>query len=80
VPNALSPPVRAAVQRTRWLAELARSLDDAERAVQHLSDAQVDRGELPALRLRIAAVSRDVESLRRGRTPPVETLNPFWTS
>jgi hypothetical protein len=80
VPNDLSPPVRAAVQRSRWLADLARSLDHAAKAVEQLNDAELSANDLVVLTLRIAMARHEVESLRRGRSTPIKPLNPYWSS
>ncbi len=70
----------AAVQRARWLAELAASIDEAQRVAWRLGVTEGNNAEAKELYGRLEAARVEVESLRRGGAwtrVPVE-LPPHW--
>ena len=69
----------AAMHRARWLAELADSIDQAQRLAWRLGVAEGNNAEAKDLYGRLEAARVEVESLRRGawtREPAV--LPPEW--
>jgi hypothetical protein len=68
------------MQRARWLAELAASIDEAQRIAWRLGVTEGDNAEAKELYGRLEAARVEVESLRRGGAwtrEPVE-LPPQW--
>jgi hypothetical protein len=76
-----SVPAVPAVERARWLAELADALDEAHRLVFELGI--VDAAAPPAieLHLRIEAARMTVQSLRQSRAAERRVeYSPQWSS
>ena len=69
----------AAIHRARWLAELAESIDQAQRLAWRLGVAEGNNPEAKELYGRLEAARVEVESLRRGTwsKQPVQ-LPPQW--
>ena len=69
----------AAAQRARWLAELAESIDQAQRVAWRLGVVEGNNAQAKELYGRLEAVRVELESLRRGAwtREPVE-LPPQW--
>jgi hypothetical protein len=72
-----SPPVRAAAERARWLAELASALDHAGRLLWRMSENESGSREAVALAAKVAALRREVDLIQRGRSTPIGTINPY---
>ena len=60
MPDARSKRLRAAVQRARWLAELAGTLEEANRVLRHLNAGGEACAETRALAAQVAALRREV--------------------
>jgi hypothetical protein len=69
VTNTPSPTALATAHRARWLAELARALDQANRLALRLREGNPDSSELINLHARILALRSEIDWLRRGRAP-----------
>ena len=54
-----------AVDRARWFAELSAALDDGERLLIQLAAEGADPGETEPLRLRLAALRREIGRLNK---------------
>ncbi len=67
------------MHRARWLAELAESIDQAQRLAWRLGVAEGNNAEAKELYGRLEAARVEVESLRRGAwtKQPVQ-LPPQW--
>jgi hypothetical protein len=75
-----SPGEEPAVERARWLAELSKALDDAERTLWRLLVNPAESPVAMELYLRIEAARREVESLRvRPNHPHADQSGPLWT-
>ena len=74
------PGEESAVQRARWLAELSKALDDAERTLWRLPVNPAESPVAMELYLRIEAARLEVESLRVRRNRPFEDQSGLlWT-
>ena len=58
---------KSAVERARWLAELAAALDEAQRLTVRLAGDDQDSGEAAVLHAHIRDLKVEVEGLRRGK-------------
>jgi hypothetical protein len=69
----------AAAQRARWLAELAESIDQAQRVAWRIGLEDGNNAEARELYARLEAARVEVDALRRGAWSrgPVE-LSPQW--
>jgi hypothetical protein len=76
MPDARSKRLRAAVQRARWLAELAGTLKEANRLLRHLNAGGEARAETRALAAQVAALRREVGAIQRGHTAPGSGVTP----
>lgn len=71
---------RRAVQRARWLAELADAIDDAQLLAWRLYQAASASPEALELPARLAIVRAEIESLRRGSWRNIQhEAEPLWT-
>ena len=71
----------AAAQRSRWLAELAQSISEAQRVVGTLSFSRGNRAEAESLYGRLELIRIEVEDLRRGGWGARPTMiDPIWSS
>jgi hypothetical protein len=71
----------AAVERGRWLAELAEAVTEAQRLARSLSVANGNHVEAEDLYGRLELVRIEVEDLRRGgRGARPAGNDPFWAS
>ena len=69
----------AAVQRARWLAELAFAIDRAQRLARTLSVSEHDGAEAIELNRRLEQVRLEVDELRRGsRLLLRREIDPRW--
>ena len=69
----------AAVQRARWLAELAFAIDRAQRMARSLAASEQDGAEAIELDRRLEQVRIEVEELRRGsRLLLRREIDPRW--
>lgn len=67
-----------AAERSRWLAELAVAIRDAQRLARVLG-VDDDRGPASDLYVRLESVRLEVEALRRGSWAPRPTeIDPRW--
>ena len=64
------PVAARAAARAQWLADLSRTLGEAEGLVLLLAGADGERTELDQLRDRILGLRRTVAQLQLGREPP----------
>ena len=69
---------KSAVERARWLAELAAALAEAHRLTMRLASDGCDTGEAAALNAPIRALRVEVESLRRGKRVRTSADDPIW--
>ena len=69
-----------AVQRARWLAELAQAIDGAKRLARTLAASAQDKAEAIELFERLEAVELEVDALRRGDHNLRRQIDPKWTS
>ena len=69
---------KSAVERARWLAELAAALDEAHRLTMRLAGDDCDTGEAVTLHTHILALRAEVESLRRGKRVRTSADDPIW--
>jgi hypothetical protein len=76
MPDARSKRLRAAVQRARWLAELAGTLEEANRLLRHLNAGGEAGAETRALAAQVAALRREVGAIQRGHTAPGSGVTP----
>lgn len=69
-----------AVERSRWLAELAEAVEEALRLARALGVAEGDRARADEIRVRLERVRIEIDALRRGAwgTRPIE-IDPLWT-
>jgi hypothetical protein len=71
----------AAAERSRWLAELAEAVDQAQRLARALSTAGSDGAQAKELFHRLESVRVEVDSLRRGAWVKRSTeIDPFLTN
>ena len=72
---------RAAAERSRWLAELAEAIAEAQRLARTIGVPEGSCAPANALYERLEAVRIEVEALRRGGwgNQPAE-IDPLWTS
>ncbi len=77
--NDRSTAARRTTARTRWLSELAETLEYAGKIALELGDPPAGGDHAAALRARIASLAQEVDSLRRAKPVPTE-LHPDWTS
>ncbi len=56
----------AAAERSRWLAELAQAIDEAQRLARNLGDSERKCAHAKELYGRLESVRIEVEALRRG--------------
>ncbi|HZC38425.1 MAG TPA: hypothetical protein VE221_07095 [Sphingomicrobium sp.] len=69
----------SAAERARWLAELARVLEQAQELMTRLAVAERRKSEALDVCARIEAVRAEVESLRRGRISEAPAdFGPDW--
>jgi len=69
----------SAADRARWLAELARVLDEAQEMMKHLVVTDARRAEALDLLARLEAARAEVQALRRGRVSELsEEFDPEW--
>ena len=69
----------AAVERARWLAQLAHEIEQAQRLARRLAKAQPDGGEALVLHEQLEAVRREVDEIRRGtRLLLRREIDPKW--
>jgi hypothetical protein len=76
MPDARSKRLRAAVQRARWLAELAGTLEEANRLLRHLNAGGEAGAETRALTAQVAALRREVGAIQRGHAAPGSGVTP----
>jgi hypothetical protein len=76
MPDARSKRLRAAVQRARWLAELAGTLEEANRLLRHLNAGGEAGAETRALAAQVAPLRREVGAIQRGHTAPGSGVTP----
>ena len=73
-----STPVEVpAAARARWLAEVAETLEQAERLLNRVQFSGQYAAIVVDLELRIDAAKFEVESLRKGRQPRTDS-GPVW--
>ena len=71
----------AAVERARWLAELAATVEEAQRVARAWSATRGRCAEAERLVGRLDAVGIEVEELRgAGRSARARQIDPRWTS
>jgi hypothetical protein len=70
----------AAVERSRWLAELAQAVDEALRLARAMEGPQRDCARAKEIHARLKQVRIEIDALRRGGwgTRPIE-IDPLWT-
>ncbi|MEP7130461.1 MAG: hypothetical protein ABI770_04960 [Sphingomicrobium sp.] len=74
------PTVVSAVERARWLGELAQALEEAQALVVRLATAEGRRIESLDLSARLGAAGAEVQSLRRNRiSETAEDIDPDWS-
>ena len=74
-----APDQVVALERTRWLAELAQAIAQAQRLAWRLGVAEGDSEEARDLYARLEAVRSEVDSLRFGRWVDVgQEIDPAW--
>jgi acyl-CoA reductase-like NAD-dependent aldehyde dehydrogenase len=80
-PNVWSVPTKVpATERARWLAEVARALNDARDIVARLDCVEANRAEAVELYLRIEAARLEVQALRLSRSlQPRQEFGPERT-
>lgn len=71
----------AAAERSRWLAELAEAIDQAQRLARSLNSPGSSGAQARELFHRLESVRIEVDALRRGTwvTRSTET-DPLWTN
>lgn len=67
MPDARSKRLRAAVQRAHWLAELAGTLEEANRLLRHLDAGGTAGADARTLAARVATLRREVGAMQRGQ-------------
>lgn len=68
-----------ALERARWLAELAQAIAQAQKLVWTLGVSEGDSGEARDLYARLELVRGEVEALRFGGWVEVRTeIDPMW--
>lgn len=68
-----------AVERARWLAELAEAIDQAQRLAWRLGIVDGNSADAKALYARLELARLEVDSLRRGGWPREQTdIPPQW--
>jgi len=71
----------AAAERSRWLAELAQAIDEAQRLARNLGDSERKCAHAKELYGRLESVRIEVEALRRGAWVPRSTeIDPLRTN
>ena len=78
IPFSADRAVQRAVQRARWLAEVASALDHATALTLDLCDYAADGKEAGALRGRISSLRDEVDSIRKGQRPDSQEIRPQW--
>lgn len=74
-----SPDQVEALERARWLADLAQAIAQAQKLVWSLGVAEGDSGEARSLYARLEAVRSEVDSLRFGDWANVRReIDPKW--
>ena len=69
----------AAVERARWLAELAQAIEQAQRLARTLAAAAPNGGEALELYDRLEIARREVEELRRSSREVLRRkIDPKW--
>ena len=69
-----------AAERSRWLAELAQTIEDALRLGREIGIPERRCDEAMEVYGRLEAIQAEVEELRRGRQPVSRNeFGPFWT-
>lgn len=70
-----------AVERSRWLAELAEAIDQAQRLARKMGVSEGDSATAKELFERLETVRIEIEALRRGSWDrrSIET-DPSWTN
>jgi len=70
-----------AVERSRWLAELAQAVEEALRLARTMGVPEGDCVHANEVYGRLEQVRIEIDALRRGSwgTRPIE-INPLWTS
>ena len=76
--NSVSPNLHRAVERARWLAELAAALDSADKLARTLCERPDSSREATVLRHHISELQDEVDMLRRGRREPPGGFDPDW--
>jgi hypothetical protein len=66
-------------EKARWLAELALTVDQAQRAARSLEITQLHGAEAKALQVRLELIKNEVDDLRRGGwRAPSQELGSKW--
>jgi hypothetical protein len=74
-----SPDQVEALERSRWLAELAQAIAQAQKLAWSLGVVEGDSGEARSLYARLEAVRSEVDSLRFGDWANVRReIDPSW--
>lgn len=74
-----APDQAVALERARWLAELAQAIAQAQKLAWSLGVVEGDNGEARELYARLEALRAEVDSLRFGDWVDVRTeIDPKW--
>ncbi len=76
--NDRSTATRRTMLRTRWLSELAETLEMAGRVALELGDYPAENSSAAALRGQIAGLIAEVDSLRRAKPAAPIDPHPDW--
>jgi hypothetical protein len=69
-----------ALERSRWLAEVADAIDEAQRLARKLSSSEGNAVAAKEIHGRLEAIRIEVDSLRRGGwVPRSREIDPMWT-
>lgn len=69
----------SAVERARWLAELALAVEQAQQLAREIGASEVKRREAQELYAQLDAIRVELEMLRRGRLAADEAqIDPKW--
>ena len=69
-----------ALERSRWLADLAHTIDEAQRLARTLSFSEGNSAAAKKIHGRLETIRIEVDSLRRGGwVPRSREIDPMWT-
>ena len=74
-----SPETLTKIERARWLAELSRAIDEAQKLATVVGATEGKRRDAQELHAQLDAIRIEVEMLRRGRDTGARTeVDPEW--